>query len=49
MIPGVITKNTQQIKAAAQTIPELTTILSNPLEFYSDTDYIAPVDINGLK
>lgn len=49
MIPGVITKNTQQIKAAARTIPELTTILSNPLEFYSDTDYIAPIDINGLK
>jgi len=49
MIPGVITKNTQQIKAAVQTIPELTTILSNPLEFYTDTDYIAPVDINGLK
>lgn len=49
MIPGVITKNTQQIKAAAQTIPELTTILSNPLEFYTDSDYIQPIDINGLK
>ena len=48
-IPGVITKNTQQIKAAARTIPELTNILTNPLEFYTDTDYIAPVDINGLK
>jgi hypothetical protein len=49
IVPGVVTKNTQQIKAAAKTIPELTTILSNPLQFYTDTDYIAPVDINGLK
>lgn len=48
-MPGVITKNIQQIKAAAQTIPELTTILSNPLEFYTDSDFIAPIDINGLK
>jgi len=49
VIPGVVTKNTKQVKVAAQTIPELTTILSNPLEFYTDTDYIKPVDINGLK
>lgn len=47
--PGVVTKNTQQVKAAARTIPELLTILSNPLEFYTDTQYIAPIDINGLK
>ena len=47
--PGVVTKNIQQIRVASQTIPELTTILSNLLEFYTDTDYIAPIDINGLK
>ena len=49
MIPGVVTKNIQQVKAASQTIPELPTILTNPIEFYTDTDYIKPVDINGLK
>jgi hypothetical protein len=48
-IPGVITKNTQQIKVATRTIPAIVSILTNPLEFYVDTDYIKPVDINGLK
>ena len=49
MVPGVVTKNLQQIKLATKQIPELKTILTNPLQFYTDTDYIAPVDINGLK
>lgn len=48
-IPGVITKNTQQIKVATKTIPILSSILTNPLEFYVDTDYVTPIDINGLK
>jgi hypothetical protein len=48
-IPGVTTKNTQQINAAAKTIPKIKTILNDPLQFYVDTDYIKPVDINGLK
>jgi hypothetical protein len=48
-IPGVTTKNTQQINAAAKTIPRIKTILNDPLQFYVDTDYIKPVDINGLK
>jgi hypothetical protein len=49
MMPGIVTKNIQQVKAASQTIPELTTILTNPIEFYVDTDYVTPIDINGLK
>jgi hypothetical protein len=49
LIPGVTTKNIQQIKVATRTIPAIVSILTNPLEFYVDTDYIKPVDINGLK
>jgi hypothetical protein len=49
LIPGVATKNTQQIKVATRSNPAIATILTNPLEFYVDTDYIKPVDINGLK
>ena len=47
--PGVITKNIQQINVASKTIPQITNILSNPLEFYVDTDFVKPIDINGLK
>ena len=48
-VPGVVTKNIKQLKKVSKTIPELTTILSNPLEFYTDLDYVTPIDINGLK
>ena len=47
-IPGVLTSNQQNIDVASKTIPELKSYLSNLLEFYTDSDYVVPVDINGL-
>ena len=47
-IAGVSTKNINQVKFAAKTLPGLTAILTDPLQYYTDTDFIAPVDINGL-
>jgi len=45
---GVITKNTQQIQNASKIISNIATKLSNPLQYYTDSDYVVPVDINGL-
>ena len=47
-IVGVYSKNQKQLSLAAQKMPELATKLSNLIEFYSDTDYLVPKDINGL-
>ena len=47
-IPGVITFNQENTKIVAKKIPELLSYLSNPLEFYTDSDYVVPQDINGL-
>ena len=45
---GVITKNTNQLASAKSRMPGIETILNNPLQYYTDIDFIAPVDINGL-
>jgi hypothetical protein len=47
-IVGVYSKNQKQISLAAQKIPELVSHLNNIIEFYADTDYLVPKDINGL-
>ena len=47
-IPGVATKNLQQIQIASKTISNIATKLSNPTELYQDTNYVVPQDINGL-
>lgn len=47
-IPGVVTKNTNQIKFVSQTMPGIKNILTDPLQYYTDSDFIAPTDINGL-
>ena len=47
-IPGVATKNLQQIQFASKTISNIATKLSNPTELYQDTNYVVPQDINGL-
>jgi hypothetical protein len=47
-IAGVITKNSRQIKQVSKTLPGISDILTDPLQYYTDTDFIAPVDINGL-
>ena len=43
---GVTTRNQIQIQLAAKTIPEIATYLTNPLQFYTDTDFYVPQDIN---
>lgn len=48
IVPGVITNNGKQQSFAARIIPELAIRLANPLELYTDTDFLIPVDINGL-
>jgi hypothetical protein len=47
-IPGVVTKNTNQIKFVSKTMPGIKNILTDPLQYYTDSDFIAPTDINGL-
>jgi len=44
---GVINQNNRQIKAAQSTIPTINLILNNPLDLYTDTDFIVPSDINN--
>jgi len=46
LVPGVATLNKKQIQLAANTIPEIATYLTNPLQFYADTEYTVPKDIN---
>ena len=47
-IPGVISRNQQNLDIASKTIPELKMHLSDLLQYYTDSDFIIPVDINGL-
>ena len=47
-IPGVISKNKSAVNIASNTIPDITLILTNLTQYYTDTDYSVPVDINGL-
>ena len=47
-IPGVISKNQKQVIYASKTLPGLSNILTNLLEYYTDNDYSTPTDINGL-
>lgn len=43
---GVLEKNQQSIKIAIRKFPKMSKYLTNPLEFYIDTDLIIPPDIN---
>lgn len=45
---GVISKNRNQIINAATKIPGIENILTNPLQYYTDTDFTDVLDINGL-
>ena len=47
-IPGVITRNRKAIVTATATIPTIQTLLTNLTEFYTDSDFIIPKDINNL-
>lgn len=43
---GVITKNNKQIQYAQQQMPGIQNVLTDPLQYYTDTDFIIPKDIN---
>jgi hypothetical protein len=46
LIRGVIEKNLQEIQRAETEVPGISLILTNPVQYYSDTDFIVPKDIN---
>jgi len=48
IVPGVISTNTKQVKVAEKTISGISKILSNPLQYYTDTIFTPVTDINGL-
>lgn len=45
-VPGVIELNTREIQRMEQTLPGISKKLTNPLQFYTDTDFVVPRDIN---
>jgi hypothetical protein len=47
LVKGVVTKNQTQIKQSEQQVPGLSKLLTDPLQFYTDTDFVVPKDINA--
>ena len=47
-IKSVSEKNDDQIASAAKTISDISKKLTNLTEYYSDTTYIVPKDINPI-
>lgn len=47
-LKSVTDKNLDQINIAARTIPTISTYLTNLSEYFSDTTYIVPKDINPI-
>lgn len=45
-VPGVIELNTLEIQRMEQTLPGISKKLTNPLQYYTDTDFVVPRDIN---
>jgi len=48
-ISSVAQQNLTAIQVAQQTMPGIISILTNPIQYYSDVDIIVPRDINGLN
>jgi len=48
IINSVRSKNISAIARAEKKLPNLSTYLTDPLQYYSDNDNVTPVDINGL-
>lgn len=46
IIPGVRTKNKRALQEAETDIPGISKLLTNLLEYYEDTEYSVPADIN---
>jgi hypothetical protein len=47
--PGVITRNRSEIAVASKRIPYISNMLNNLTEFYTDSDFVVPKDINNLE
>lgn len=47
LIPGVIEKNIQALQRAELIVPGISLHVTNLLQFYTDTDFIVPRDINS--
>lgn len=47
LVPGVRSKNAKQIKYANSILRGASTFLTDPLQFYTDTTYAVPKDINA--
>jgi hypothetical protein len=47
-ISSVAAQNIKNIQIAQEKMPELSMLLQNPIQYYSDTEFIVPKDINGL-
>ena len=47
LVPGIRNKNILHIAYANSKMPGIDAILTNPLQYYSDTDFIVPRDINS--
>lgn len=43
---GVITKNKLALKQAEKQIPGISKLITNVLQYYSDTEFVVPADIN---
>lgn len=43
---GVVTKNIDSLRQLESNVPEIFTFFTNLLEYYSDSDYVVPKDIN---
>lgn len=47
LVQGVIEKNLQEIQRAEIEVPGISLVLTNPVQYYSDTDFVVPKDINS--
>jgi hypothetical protein len=45
-LPGIMSKNKKQIQAAEFECPGISKKLTNPLQYYTDNDFVVPRDIN---
>jgi len=48
VILSVRDKNIAEVDQAEKKMPGISTYLNNPLQYYTDDDFISPADINGL-
>tara|TARA_R110000772_G_scaffold63789_1_gene142661 strand:- start:835 stop:1452 length:618 start_codon:yes stop_codon:yes gene_type:complete len=48
LIPGVPSNNYKELQTAEKTVPNITSYLTDLLQYYVDNDNVTPKDINGL-